>query len=52
MAFDFKRNENQVSLRHPMHRYCTQHHTTDRIPNADIEAEAVAEYTALRLRAS
>ena len=41
--FNLEYRENHVSLRHPVHRYCIQHHTTDRIPNKMLRAEAVAE---------
>ena len=48
--FNLEYRENHVSFRHPVHRYCIQHHTTDRIPNKMLRAEAVAGTKAVRLR--
>ena len=48
--FNLEYRENHVSLRHPVHRYCIQHHTTDRIPNKMLRAKAVAELRQVRLR--
>ena len=48
--FNLEYRENQVSLRHPVHRYCIQHHTTNRIPNTNGKSGSCSGAKAVRLR--